>query len=259
MSETPASSRADELTFMDVAVLITSAYVLIQLVVEALVPADPEVKALLEKVDLLVCAVFFADFVRRFRKAESKLAFMKWGWLDLLASLPLQDPFHLGIVLRVQRILKMLRGFRSAKHLAMALYRRRAANMLYTVVLCGGILMVWSAAAVLRFEDDPNSNIRTPMDAIWWALTTITTVGYGDRFPVTLEGRLVAMLLMVVGIGLFGVLTGLFAKVFMETEIQEETTEIAQLSTEVKALREQVQALQDSLRVLIEKSPSGGG
>jgi voltage-gated potassium channel len=243
---TTTSPPPEQVTFMDVLVLVTSAYVLVVLLLEMALPMPPPVRELLDNADLLVCVVFFVDFVRRFIQAKSKLAFMKWGWLDLLASLPLHDPFHLGIAVRVQRIIRMLRGFRSARHIAMMLYHRRATNTLYTVILCGVILVVWSAAAVLRFEDDPNSNIRSPMDALWWAMTTITTVGYGDRYPVTFEGRLVAMLLMVVGIGLFGVLTGLFAKIFMETEIKEETSDIALLTAELRALRTEVAELKQS-------------
>src|SRR3972149_6773059 len=68
---------------------------------------------------------------------------------------------------------------------------------------------------VLHFEDVPEANIKGPEDAVWWAFVTMTTVGYGDRFPVTSEGRLAGALLMVAGVGLFGTFSGFVAAWFL--------------------------------------------
>jgi voltage-gated potassium channel len=74
-----------------------------------------------------------------------------------------------------------------------------------TTTLVAVTVVIGAAATVLDAERGaPESNITTFPDALWWAATTVTTVGYGDRFPVTSEGRLVGVLLMVVGIGVFG-------------------------------------------------------
>ena len=71
------------------------------------------------------------------------------------------------------------------------------------------MMIVFSAIAILQVETDPTSNIKSAEDAIWWAITTITTVGYGDRYPVTTLGRIVSTILMITGIGLFGTFSGL--------------------------------------------------
>jgi len=68
-----------------------------------------------------------------------------------------------------------------------------------------------------RLTNPPNSNIKTAEDALWWAYVTITTVGYGDRFPVTTEGRLIASLLMTAGVGLFGTFAGYISSLFIQT------------------------------------------
>jgi voltage-gated potassium channel len=112
------------------------------------------------------------------------------------------------------------------------------------------ILVIFSSIAVLAFETHEGSNIRTPLDAIWWAMTTMTTVGYGDRFPVTLEGKIVAMVLMVVGVGLFGVLTGLFARLFVEPELKKEGADINLVLDELRELRGEVASLRSELKLV---------
>ena len=84
-------------------------------------------------------------------------------------------------------------------------------------------MVIFSAIAILQVETDPNSNIKTAEDAIWWAYVTITTVGYGDKFPVTTEGRIIAAALMTVGVGLFGTFTGFIASFFLGDKKEEST------------------------------------
>ncbi len=95
-------------------------------------------------------------------------------------------------------------------------------------------------------EGEPHSNIRTAEDAIWWSITTITTVGYGDKYPVTTEGRLIAALLMGAGVGLFGVLSGLLASWFMEGDKAAEQR--VEAIGDIKALAEEVRQLRAQLR-----------
>lgn len=75
--------------------------------------------------------------------------------------------------------------------------------------------MIFGSISILQFETAPESNIKTAEDAIWWAFVTITTVGYGDRYPVTTEGRIIAAFLMITGVALFGTFTGFIAAWFM--------------------------------------------
>lgn len=106
------------------------------------------------------------------------------------------------------------------------------------------VLVIFSCIAILAFENEKESNIKTPFDAIWWAFSTITTVGYGDKYPVTVEGKLVAIVLMVTGVGLFGVLTGLFARLFVEPELKKEESDIGKLAEEIRLLREKMDQMQ---------------
>jgi len=109
---------------------------------------------------------------------------------------------------------------------------------------------------VLAFEDEASSNIKTPFDAIWWAFSTITTVGYGDKFPVTVEGKLVAIVLMIAGVSLFGVITGLFARMLVEPDFQKEDSDIRKLTEEVRRLRERIESMERP-RACRDQDPAG--
>lgn len=227
--------------FLEVTVLILSVYVLAALLAQSLLEISPAVLQLLDHIDLLVCAVFFVDFLVNLRRAKSKWRFMRWGWIDLVSCIPVYDAFRWGRLARLLKIIRILRAFRSARHIMAYLYRRRSRGLAVSTILTAVILILFSCIAILAFEDAPESNIKTPFDAVWWAISTMTTVGYGDRFPVTVEGKLVAIVLMIFGVGLFGVLTGLFAKIFVESDLQRES-EHAILAAEVRLLRERLEA-----------------
>ncbi len=228
---------------LEIAVLVLSVYVLAALLAQTVFHLDPEVSLLLDRLDSLVCLVFLGDFVVRFWRAPSKRAFMKWGWIDLISSIPAYDFLRWGRMVRVLRIIRILRAFRSARHLITVLYKHRTRSLALTAILSATVLIIFSSIAVLVFEDHADSNIRTPFDAVWWAISTMTTVGYGDKVPLTIEGKVVAMILMVTGVGLFGVLTGLFARVFLDNE-QKESVDFAGLAEEIRLLREQMERMQ---------------
>jgi len=88
------------------------------------------------------------------------------------------------------------------------------------------LLIIFSSIGILAIETDPNSNIKTAEDAIWWTYTTITTVGYGDKYPVTTEGRILAMVLMTFGVGLFGTFTAFVASIFVSENKKEKNNQV---------------------------------
>jgi voltage-gated potassium channel len=103
-------------------------------------------------------------------------------------------------------------------------------------------MMFFSATAILNLENIPESNIKTAEDALWWAFVTTTTVGYGDKYPVTTEGRIMACILMVVGVGLFGTFTGFVANWFMQGSKTE--TEIEQIQREIQDIKKMLEKKQ---------------
>ncbi len=167
-------------------------------------------------VDTGLCFVFFADFLGRLRNAESKSGyfFRQLGWLDLLGSLPFPG-LRIARVFRVSRVVRLVREV-GMKTLVDKILHDRAGSALYTVlILCVVVIQYGAIFELVTNRTSPNANITTASDAVWYVIVTITTVGYGDKYPVTNPGRIVGVLIMVVGVGLFGVLTGFLANVFL--------------------------------------------
>jgi len=102
---------------------------------------------------------------------------------------------------------------------------------------------MFSSVGILVCEQqNPRANIKTAEDAVWWSVSTITTVGYGDVYPTTTEGRCLAMLLMVCGVGMFGLLSGVVASSLIG-EKKKETDEKKEMIEWFKKLDEKIDAL----------------
>lgn len=161
-----------------------------------------------------ITAIFLIDFFYRLSSAESKSDYFikNWGWADLLACIPNLRILRFFRVFRVYRLMRDI-GFRTIKE---QLVYDRAGSVLYLTIFLGLLIIQTAGVMVLNAERaNPDANIQTPSDAIWWSYVTITTVGYGDRFPTTNRGRIVGVLLMTSGVALFGVFTSFLANTFL--------------------------------------------
>ncbi len=225
--------------------LILSIYVLIALFVESVFTLPNDVIEILRFTDDIICLFFLTDFAIRFRKAESKKQFMKWGWIDLLSSIPMLDAFRYGRIVRVVRVLRILRAVRSTKVILYHLFRNKTQGTFTLVSAVSMLLVIFGAIAMLQLEKGlDGSNIHNAHDALWWAFVTITTVGYGDFYPVTFEGRIVAATLMTAGVGLFGTFTGFVASWFLEEDDEKKDSHvITNLRNEISELKDQVKHL----------------
>jgi voltage-gated potassium channel len=237
----PSEHRIDG---VQITSLVLSIYVLLSLSVQTLVPLSDETVDLLNDIDFVVCLFFLYDFIVRFRAAKSKLEFMRWGWIDLISSIPVLPFAGWARMVRVIRILRILRALRSTKILVQYFYQNRAKSALTSAFIIGVVLTIFSAIAVLNFENAPNSNIKTAGDALWWAAATVTTVGPADVYPVTAEGRTVAVMLMTAGVILFAILTGYIASMFNSVGQKKEESEILVLTQEIRLLRQKIEDME---------------
>jgi voltage-gated potassium channel Kch len=177
---------------------------------------DPSMDTVVLVMNALFMPIFLGDFLYRLFTAESKSGyfFRNFGWADLLSSLPFAQ-FKILRVFRLWRVIRLMRNF-GLRNLVREFVADRAGNALLTVVFLVFCVLEFGSLAVLSAErSSPNANITNASDAIWWAYVTITTVGYGDQFPVTNAGRFVGVLVMTAGVGLFGTLSGFLANTFL--------------------------------------------
>jgi len=219
------TKERNRLGFLNIFIVVLSVYVLVALFIDTFFKLSPELSKLLALIDDLICVVFLIDFFARFFKAESKVEFMKWGWIDLISSIPTLAYFRVGRAFRLFRLLRILRAFRSLRDFASHVFRHRVQSAFGSVAIIAVLMVIFSSVAILQVENAPNSNIRTAEDALWWSYVTITTVGYGDKYPVTTEGRIIAAVLMTVGAGLVGTFTGFAASWFVEGRLEEQEEE----------------------------------
>lgn len=220
-------------------ILILSILAIFLLAVETVVRLDANTVGLLRIIDTAVCFLFFLDFLIMFFRSRNKTRyFFTWGWLDLLSSIPMISSLRWGRAARVLRIFRVLRGVKSAKLITQMIVERRAQSMVLAVLLVMMVLISISSISVLHFENTAESPIHTPGDALWWSVVTIATVGYGDFAPVTVEGRIVALLLMVSGVGLFGMISGLVAAWFIRPGGKARRNDIQRLEKEVREMKE---------------------
>jgi voltage-gated potassium channel len=200
----------------------------------------PQINKILEIFDFFICLVFLYDFFHNLFTAPNKLKFLKWGWIDLISSIPTFGFLRVGRTFRIFRIFRLLRAFKSAKVLITFLFINRAKGTLTAAALISIFLVIFASIAILTFENNPNSNIHTAIDAIWWSFSTISTTGSGDKFPVTTAGKLLSVILAVVGIGLFGTFTAFIAKSFLDPGQKQEEDEIIVIKRQLEILNEKI-------------------
>jgi voltage-gated potassium channel len=215
----PPRQRGNAYNLFILVITIMSLVIMVLL----LLPFDEQTLILLRVYDNALCFVFLIDFAFELRRAPSKSEyfFHQRGWLDLLGSIPsfgfLQATalFRLARLSRLARVLRLLRE-NNRGELVYDLLHNRAQYAVLITVLAAFLVLVSASIVVLQAESRaPGANITTGGDALWWAIVTITTVGYGDKYPITLVGRIAAVFVMVMGIGIIGSLASIMASVLV--------------------------------------------
>ena len=234
--------------------------------VALLLPVSEATLTLLTVYDNLICVIFLIDFFLNLRGASKKSDYFigQRGWLDLLGSIPSFGVLRLGGLLRLARlsrlarITRLLRGEQKTALIKDVLENRSRYAMFITVLLTILVLVV-SGVLVLQFESrSPDAKIITGGDALWYSLVTITTVGYGDYYPVTAAGRATAMFIMFAGVGIIGALASILASLLVGSAPADEEEEA--LAAPVLTVQEELKAVKEELAVMrqmLEKMSAG--
>ena len=210
----------------------------------------------------LLSVILLVDFVYRLATAPSRADYFlrQFGWADLLASLPVQQ-------LKVLRVFRLVRVFRllranGIRIITRSLLRNRAGSAMLSLLLMGILVLQFGSLWVLALErGGPDANITTASDALWYVVVTISTVGYGDQFPVTTGGRILGALIIVVGVGIFGTFTGYLANLFLARKAPEGEPAADDTRERVARLRTLLasqQAAIDELDALLARRPPSG-
>lgn len=184
-------------------IMLLSIFSIFLLSLTFFIPETSEVYRLLTIYDYLLCAVFIYDFSHQFLTHEQKWKYMYTvGWLDLLSSIPVVSHLRFVRIFRIFRILRIIKSIR----LLLQFVKENKAMSLYGFVIFSVFMVLIICTTAVLYVEEPVGNIKTAEDALWWSFITITTVGYGDLYPVTNIGRLITVVLIIAGVTSFGAL-----------------------------------------------------
>lgn len=224
-----------------------------------ILPLDSDTLQILTVYDNLICVIFLIDFATNMAQTRPWRDYFigRRGWLDLLGSIPsfgffrFAALFRLFRISRLARVTRLLRG-NNKKQLVDDVLANRGQYAVFITLFSAMLVLVISSVLVLQFEGKAaNANITTGGDALWWAVVTITTVGYGDQYPVTTLGRLTGVAVMFAGVGIIGALASILASILVPQPKEPDPDATTAVTPQVEEELAKVRAELESLRELL--------
>ena len=215
---------------------------------------DPSLGAVLALVNFVLIIFFIADFLARLVKSPSKSEYFlrQYGWADFLSCLPFSQTnvFRLFRLIKVYRLLRDF-GIRKIKD---AVIKDRADTALFILLFVTILMLEFGSLGMLAIESQSSvSNITTAPDALWYMVVTLSTVGYGDQYPVTTQGRVLGAFVILTGVGIFGTLTGYLANFFLSPPKKKDSgDELSDIRSQLDAIKELSAQQQEAIATLEE-------
>ncbi|MEE3088167.1 MAG: ion transporter [Actinomycetota bacterium] len=215
---------------------------------------DPSLGAVLALVNFVLIIFFIADFLARLVKSPSKSEYFlrQYGWADFLSCLPFSQTnvFRLFRLIKVYRLLRDF-GIRKIKD---AVTKDRADTALFILLFVTILMLEFGSLGMLAIESQSSvSNITTAPDALWYMVVTLSTVGYGDQYPVTTQGRVLGAFVILTGVGIFGTLTGYLANFFLAPQKKKKSgDELSDIRSQLDAIKALSAQQQDAIATLEE-------
>jgi voltage-gated potassium channel len=233
----------------EIVMIALAVIVLIILFIEFTMNISEEQADTLARIDIGILLTFAVDYFYRLIASKNKVTFFKNNIFDLVAIMPFDKAFRLARLARLTRLTRFSRLIRFSKLARVtALFGKTSGNIraiyrtngLQYMIAFTGFSIVLGALSIMTLE----SKISNFGDAMWWALVTATTVGYGDISPETSGGRIVASILMIVGIGLIGMITGSIATFFVGKLVGQSEEKNSYSTTHATMIKEQIDKIE---------------
>jgi voltage-gated potassium channel len=199
--------------------------------VETIPNLKPETKALLYAIEVFSVSVFTIEYLLRIYVADSKpkFVFSFFGIIDLFAILPFYLSFGIDLrslralrFLRLFRVLKLVRYNKAMNHFTRAIKSAKEEILLFIFITL--ILIYFAAVGIYYFENEAQpEHFSSIFDSLWWAIITLTTVGYGDVYPITIGGKVFTFIILMIGLGIVAIPTGIISSALTKSIDSKET------------------------------------
>lgn len=208
---------------------------------------EPNTYRILLGLDTLICCLFLFQLTIDLIRSNNRRKYLQSHWIDFVASIPLIEPLRYG---RLMQIFRVLRIIRSGKEVWRLLQRNRKEATIASILFLLVMLLTVASTLIIAVEaTDPSANITSTGDALWWAFVTVSTVGYGDYYPVTTVGKVIATVVIICGVGIFGMISGLMTSIITTPAHQHHRPK----SEDNHQLLEQILHQQQQLEKKLEK------
>jgi voltage-gated potassium channel len=229
----------------ELVILILGITAIINVTLLKIFPLPKQILVILYLFDSFLAITFLIDFLRNIYFATSRLDYLKWGWIDLFSGIPFFPLLRYAHFRRIVQGIQLLRTT-SPREILKQYRLRRIESLFLGSILVSIFVILFASILILHIESEvPDGNIETGEDALWWALVTISTVGYGDLYPVTSYGRFLASIVIFFGVALFGMITSYITSRFLNRP--NNTQEISEMKDELTIIRETVDRLEERL------------
>ncbi len=206
----PMSLMALVLSFVSLAIVTSLIFI----------PRSEGIYSLFLGLDSFICLLFWCQLLTDLIRSNDRKDYLKHHWPDFIASIPVIEPVRFARVVQIFRVIRLIR---SGQQVINHIRRNRREATIASIFLLLTVLVTVGSALMLLFEgSDPEANIHSAGDAIWWVLVTISTVGYGDHYPVTVFGKTLAAVIIICGVGLFGMVAGLISSIISDPAKKKE-------------------------------------
>ena len=186
---------------------------------ETIPDLKPQTRTILQFIEVFSVIVFTIEYILRIYVADNKpkFIFSIFGIIDFLAILPFYLSFGVDLrslralrFLRLFRVLKLVRYNKAMKHFTSAIKLAKEEILLFIFITL--ILIYFSAVGIYYFENQAQpEHFSSIFESLWWAIITLTTVGYGDVYPITVGGKVFTFFILMIGLGIVAIPTGIIS------------------------------------------------